>query len=71
MKERSVKSLSINFIPGSNQEPDNLTERASYIHELEDIIHEYENIIAYNQKTIKELQDEVYEYLGEALEKEE
>ena len=64
-----MKSISINFDQSENGE--NTDNREAYIRKLEEIIFEYEKIILNDQNSIKDLQDRVYEYLGDALEKEE
>lgn len=42
----------------------------AYSHKLEQLLRKYERIIVENQGTIEELQEKVYEYLKDALEKE-
>ena len=49
----------------------NQESREEYIRKLEGIIFQYERIIENNQFSIEELREQVYEYLGDALEKEE
>lgn len=74
MRERSEKSMSINFDRSFSEfsTPEKKEEnRDDYIRQLEEIIYEHEKIIMNNQNEIKDLQEKVCEYLGDAIEKEE
>lgn len=65
-KPNEVSSMSIDF--GNHQKE--VDDQSTYIKDLKDIISDYEKILIENQGTIKELHGYVYEYLGDAMEKE-
>jgi hypothetical protein len=72
-KSSEISGLSAPFkiehVTTYHKEPKS-SKNAAYIEKLESMILKYESIIKSDQEMVEELQDRVYEYLRDALEKE-